>query len=44
MLNLRSLCINGEWDGYQEHSIEKQFDDLYPNRACLINTNRRRLP
>lgn len=44
MLNLRSLWINGEWDDYQEHYVERELDRLYPNRKSLLKHQRRKLP
>jgi len=44
MLNLRSLWINGEWDQYQEHYVERELDRLYPNRKSLLKHKRRTLP
>lgn len=43
MLNLRSLWINGEWDDYHQHYIEKQLNHLYPNRKPQYKRNPRRL-
>jgi hypothetical protein len=40
MLNLRSLWINGEWNDYQQHYINTQLANLYPNRRTLIQQTR----
>jgi hypothetical protein len=43
MLNLRSLWINGEWDGYQQYYIDTEFNRLYPDRKSLLKQNSRRM-
>lgn len=38
MLDVRSIYVDGDWEGYQTYRIERERNRLYPNRH-LVNGN-----
>jgi hypothetical protein len=35
MLSLRAVYLNGDWDSFQRHRIERERDRLYPYRSKI---------
>ncbi|MEK7214219.1 MAG: hypothetical protein AAB289_01305, partial [Chloroflexota bacterium] len=38
MLDVRSVHVDGAWDGYQTYRIERETRDLYPHRRLVEGT------
>jgi hypothetical protein len=41
MLDVRSVHLDGDWDGYQSYRIERETRDLYPHRDMVKGTQYR---
>lgn len=39
MLDVRSVHIDGDWEGYQAYRIERETRELYPHRALVAGIN-----